>query len=118
MIDFINGLRKSGIAVSIDDFGTGYSSLTMLRSFPVDVVKLDREFITSLDERDKKVVENVIHMVDDLDMQTIAEGVETAEQLGYLTSIGCHLIQGFLFDRPIPGDRFEERLKRRKYELT
>ena len=116
--DFINGLRKSGIAVSIDDFGTGYSSLTMLRSFPVDVVKLDREFITSLDERDKKVVENVIHMVDDLDMQTIAEGVETAEQLGYLTSIGCHLVQGFLFDRPIPGDRFEERLKRRKYELT
>lgn len=115
--EFIMNLRNLKVKVSIDDFGSGYSSLNMLRSFPVDIVKLDREFITSLDERDRKVIENVISMINDLGMQPIAEGIETQEQMEYLTSVGCSMFQGFLFDKPIPEALFKDRLKLGSYNI-
>lgn len=117
LIDFIRRMKHYNIAVSIDDFGTGYSSLNMLRSFAVDVLKIDKSFINDLEGRNRVVLSNIIHMAQELDMEVVAEGVETREQADYLKEIGCETLQGFLFDRPLPREEFETRILNGKYEL-
>ena len=104
-----------GIEVSLDDFGTGYSSLNMLRTFPVDVLKIDRSFILDLEQNSKTVLSNIIRMADELHMDVVAEGVETYEQMNYLKSIDCKEVQGFLFDRPMPIENFEQKLISKQY---
>ena len=101
--------------MSIDDFGTGYSSLNMLRTFPVDVLKIDRSFILDLEQNSKTVLSNIIRMADELHMDVVAEGVETYEQMNYLKSIDCKEVQGFLFDRPMPIENFEQKLISKQY---
>ena len=117
LIEFIKRMKYHKVRISIDDFGTGYSSLNMLRSFSVDVLKVDKSFLDNLDERNKIVLSNIIRMAQELDMEVVAEGVETKEQALFLGSIGCHALQGFLFDKPLPKAEFEVKLQNEVYSL-
>lgn len=117
LIEFIKRMKYHKVRISIDDFGTGYSSLNMLRSFSVDVLKIDKSFIDNLDGRNKIVLSNIIRMAQELSMEVVAEGVETKEQALYLGSIGCHTLQGFLFDKPLPKEEFEAKLQNEVYSL-
>ena len=96
-------LRGLGVRLSIDDFGTGYSSLSYLNRFPVDTLKIDRSFITSLNQGDENVeiVKTILMLAGNLGMQVIAEGVETVEQLEYLQLLKCQYGQGYLFSKPL-----------------
>lgn len=117
---FVNDMKEHGICTSLDDFGTGYSSLNLLKDLNVDIIKLDRSFLMNIAEQnttDKVIVETIIRMVKELNMQVVAEGVETSVQAQYLRSINCHLAQGYLFDKPLPHDTFEKCLSgERKYD--
>lgn len=114
MIDFIEVMKGNEIKISVDDFGTGYSALNMLKDLDIDVVKFDKSFVDDLEkgnEKDKIVLENMVRMVNALGMESLAEGVETIRQVSFLQSIGCDVIQGYMYDRPIPKDEFEMRLE-------
>lgn len=117
LIDFMNKMRKYNILMTIDDFGTGYSSLNMLRSFPVDVLKIDKSLVSSMEESAQIILSNVVRMASELKMDVVAEGVETWEQVEYLKTVKCSVVQGFLFDRPMPKEQFEEKLKQKKYAI-
>ncbi len=108
--DLLDDLHKLGFAVSIDDFGAGYSSLGMLKNFKVETLKLDRSFFISNkdDERGNIVVESVINLAHSLGMYTVAEGVETVEQVEFLKKINCEAAQGYLYAKPMPTTNFEE----------
>ena len=118
IISFMKQMKQHQVALSIDDFGTGYSSLNLLRSFPVDVLKLDRTFMSSMEETDRIVLSNIVRMATDLHMDVVAEGVENWQQVDYLKQISCKVVQGFLFDQPLPRDVFEEKLKNGYYEFS
>lgn len=109
-INFVNQLKENGFAISMDDFGTGYSSLNMLRKIPVDVLKLDRGFITDTmnDEKGLIVIQTILDMAEKLKMKTVAEGIETPEQADFLRESGCKIAQGFLYGRPTPSEQFEK----------
>ena len=100
----VRQLRELGVRFSVDDFGTGYSSLTYLKRFPVDTLKIDREFVDGLpnDDGDAVIVDAVIGLASALGLVTVAEGVERPEQLEHLRSRGCSRIQGYLIARPMP----------------
>ncbi|WP_148051436.1 EAL domain-containing protein [Inmirania thermothiophila] len=104
----VGALREMGLRVAIDDFGTGYSSLAYLKRFPVDVLKVDRVFVRDLveDDADRALVEGIIELGHRLGMAIAAEGVETERQREVLRAAGCDLLQGFLFARPLPAERF------------
>jgi diguanylate cyclase (GGDEF)-like protein len=115
---FIRDMHESEIAMAIDDFGTGYSSLNLLRNFSADVLKLDKSFIDGHTgtKRDSVVVSNVAKMASELDMSVITEGVEKWEQVEFLKSVHINMVQGFLFDKPLPKEAFEQRLKHKTYD--
>ncbi|OGO58246.1 MAG: hypothetical protein A2V85_14980 [Chloroflexi bacterium RBG_16_72_14] len=102
-------LRAMGIRVAIDDFGTGYSSLSYLGRLPVDILKVDRAFVSRLDseEEARPLAAVVVRLGETLGLETIAEGIETPQQLAALRRLGCALGQGFLFARPASADAFE-----------
>ncbi len=102
-------LHDIGFKLSLDDFGSGYSSLNMLKDIPVDVVKIDREFFngTVNSERGRAVISTVVDLAKNLDMQVISEGVETIEQVEFLTEINCAMVQGYYFAKPMPMQEFE-----------
>lgn len=104
-------LKKVGINLSIDDFGTGYSSLSYLKRFPVDTLKIDIEFVRGItkNNQDFKIVKAIIAMCNELDIKTIAEGVEEVEQYEILKSLNCDQIQGYYFSKPLPLEEIEER---------
>ena len=96
-------LRRLGVRISLDDFGTGYSTLTWLNTLPVDQIKIDRSFITNVpDEVSTSLVQGILALAAKLNVEVIAEGVETIEQLDILRASGCVLVQGYLFGRPKP----------------
>ncbi|ABF62106.1 diguanylate cyclase/phosphodiesterase (plasmid) [Ruegeria sp. TM1040] len=109
-LNTVDDLRTMGVKLAIDDFGTGYSSLAMLKDLPIDRIKLDRRFITSLPEnvKDDRIVAAVVAMGRSLGVSVIAEGVETREQRDRLISLGCAEAQGYLFSRPVPAAQFAE----------
>lgn len=117
IVTFMKKMKEYDVSLSIDDFGTGYSSLNLLRSFPVDVLKLDKTFLNSLEENDRIVLSNIIRMASELHMGVVAEGVENWNQLDYLKRMSCNVVQGFLFDRPLPKPEFEEKLRVGKYAV-
>ncbi len=106
--DNLVALRARGIRIAIDDFGTGFSSLAYLRRFPVDVLKIDRSFLTGVpeDERDCSIVRTIIAMAQNLGLTVVAEGVETHAQLEFLRDLACDEAQGYLLARPVHPDEF------------
>ena len=118
--DRLRRLRGRGVRVSVDDFGTGYSSLAYLRQFPLDMLKVDRSFIIDLagpdktSSQDRAVVRAVIDMAHALDLEVIAEGVETEAQRAALRSLDCDAMQGFLFSPPVPAECLEAFLPERR----
>jgi Amt family ammonium transporter len=102
-IDVLNSVKRLGVKVSIDDFGTGYSSLSYLRRIPFDILKIDRSFVnecTTIKE-DREICSAIINLAHSLNLETIAEGVETKEQVKTLTALGCNSFQGYYFYRPL-----------------
>ncbi|MBQ7563827.1 MAG: EAL domain-containing protein [Lachnospiraceae bacterium] len=114
---FISKLYRKGIMTAIDDFGSGYSSLSTLRDFQVHTLKLDRSFVNTDDFswKDEIILRNIIHMAEELGMDILCEGVERDDQLALINSVGCYVIQGYYYDRPLPPGDFEERLKSKIY---
>jgi len=112
-------LRKSGMKVAIDDFGTGYSSLAYLTNFPFDKLKIDQSFIRDIvtDKAAASLATSIISMAHRLGVRVIAEGVETEDQLKFLTDYKCDEIQGYYFSEPIPADRFTNMLKNSSISL-
>lgn len=113
----IDKLRQQGVRIALDDFGTGYSSLSYLRSLAIDTLKIDRSFVANLHENKQKsaIIKTVYELATELDLSVVAEGVEEAEELDFLNSIGDMAIQGFLLARPLPADEVIEQLPRGTY---
>jgi diguanylate cyclase (GGDEF)-like protein/PAS domain S-box-containing protein len=110
--DTLNTLSKAGISIAMDDFGTGYSSLSYLRSYPFDVLKIDRSFVQDItsDSTNLELVIAIIAMAHSLGLKVVAEGIETQEQLAYLNMQGCDIGQGYLFSKPIPQQAISQML--------
>ncbi|HEV8188352.1 MAG TPA: EAL domain-containing protein [Pyrinomonadaceae bacterium] len=111
-IEKLHELKLMGIKVAIDDFGTGYSSLNYLKRFPIDTLKIDKTFVSDVckDPHDTAIVRAIINLGHALDLTVIAEGVETKEQLQYLSALECDVVQGFLFSKALHAAAFEELL--------
>ncbi|VYU43082.1 EAL domain-containing protein [Clostridium tertium] len=109
-IETLERLKKLGVTLALDDFGTGYSSLSYLRTLPIDVLKIDKSFIDGIliEEKCEYIINSIIELSHYLNLTVVAEGVETKEQLEYLSNISCDLIQGYYFSRPI---KFEDASK-------
>ena len=110
LIEVVENLRKKGFRIEMDDFGSGYSSLNMITSLPIDILKIDMSFIRNMekDERNMKLVELVIDIAKFLNVPTVAEGVETDSQLKTLKQMGCGIIQGYYFSKPVPAGEFSK----------
>jgi len=102
-------LKLHGVQFSLDDFGTGYSSLTYLKRLPLDQLKIDRAFVRDMlvDATSGAIAQTVLSLGRAMGLSVIAEGVETEEQKGVLSGLGCHSFQGFLFSPPLPLEEFE-----------
>ncbi|MRK03196.1 EAL domain-containing protein [Aeromicrobium sp. S22] len=106
----LEALADLGVRVAIDDFGTGYSSLHSLRRYPIDTIKIDREFVAGIGRLvdDEAICTSVVHLASSVNATTIVEGVETVEQYAFLRAIGCHQGQGYLWSAPVPLERLPE----------
>lgn len=117
--EFVVKMKQVGVAVSIDDFGTGYSSLSLLKELQADVVKMDKSFFDDLetgDDVNRKMVQNVIQMVLDLQKEVVCEGIETENQKNMVKSYHARVVQGYFYDKPLPRVMFEERLMHPLYK--
>lgn len=125
LVAFVNTMQAAGFKISIDDFGTGFSSMSLIRNLNPDVLKLDKSLIDNVaindDDRKKQtdriISRSIIKMAHELGIKVIAEGVETKEQAEFLLKNDCHMAQGFLFDKALTHDEFENRLLNKKYEI-
>ena len=109
--DMIGALKDIGVKLALDDFGTGYSSLSYLQRVPFDKIKIDRSFVSGASDpqsRNAALIRAMVGLASDLNMQTTAEGVETREELALVRSLGCSLVQGYLFAKPMPDDQARE----------
>ncbi|MBD5138590.1 MAG: EAL domain-containing protein [Ruminococcus sp.] len=115
IVAFVDAVRKENFNVAIDDFGSGFSSLSLVKDISANVLKIDRSLLSGNCENEKEriVLESIFDFAHRLKLTTIAEGVETREQLGFLRTCGCQLIQGFLFAKPMPEEEFGEACSRR-----
>lgn len=111
----LEALKTMGVRIAVDDFGTGYSSLSHLKRFPIDTLKIDRSFVTNVNDRassdNASIVTAIMALSHSLRLNVVAEGVETARELAYLHALGCHTIQGFLFSRPLVEKEVMELLR-------
>ena len=108
LLKIMRKFRSYGIKIMMDDFGSGYSSLNMLKDVEVDILKVDMKFVQDI-ERSKRaaaVVRGIVQLAENLQMDTVMEGVETQSQLDALQAMGCNLIQGYYFSRPLPKEEF------------
>jgi diguanylate cyclase (GGDEF)-like protein len=103
VVEVIDELRASGVRIALDDFGTGYTSLSYLQRLPIDLLKIDKSFIDSINtiEEKKQIIGSIIALVHNMEIQVVAEGVETEKQLDYLVSQSCDFIQGFIWGKPL-----------------
>lgn len=109
-LELIGKLQAFGFDLEIDDFGSGYSSLNMLKDWTADVLKIDMGFLREIKtrERTKVILGMIVDLAKQLEMTVITEGVETKEQVDYLTSVGCDMFQGYYFAKPISVEQFEK----------
>ena len=116
IIEVVEQLRKLGFQIEMDDFGTGYSSLNMISTLPIDALKLDMQFIRNAfnKQQDTRMLEVIIDIAEYLSVPVIAEGVETEEQLHALKAMGCDIVQGYYFSRPVPSEDYERFIVERK----
>jgi len=116
----LNGLHEFGVRIALDDFGVGYSSLAHLKRFPLDDLKIDREFVTSIgtDSEAAAVTRAIVALAASLGLKPVAEGVETAEQRDALRAQGCCEMQGYYFSRPLPAHEFAARLQAGQLSAT
>lgn len=113
LLNFIGNMHDNKIKVSIDDFGTGYSSINLLKELHADIVKIDKSLVDNIgsnNESDEIIIKNVVNMLNELNMEVVAEGVETIEQIDFLKTINCNTIQGYFFSKPITKKEYEEKL--------
>ncbi len=112
-IGMLKALKNMGVRISMDDFGTGYSSLSYLKRFPIDIVKIDKSFVRDIneDEDDAAIIRVIIALARSLRLTTVAEGVETPEQYGFLRREQCDRFQGYLFSRPVDAELLEQRIR-------
>ena len=120
MTSFLNQLWSMKISTAIDDFGSGYSSLSTLRNFQIRTLKIDRSFINNdlFLKSDEIILRGIIEMADKLGINVITEGIEREDQLQFINSVGCHIIQGFFYDKPMPAGAFEIRLRNKTYTVN
>ncbi|OIN66846.1 GGDEF domain-containing protein [Exiguobacterium sp. KRL4] len=113
-------LSQMGIKIALDDFGKGYSSISYLQQYPIDTIKIDRQFATTLiqDKKTQSVVRSILFMAKEFGMDVVAEGVETMEQLHFLRQLQCTTIQGYLFSKPLPKADFERTMQARQIRAT
>lgn len=106
-----NAVKKLGFIVSMDDFGSGYSAFNILKDIEIDILKIDREFFQNLENnvRAQIIIESIINMCKRLNIITVAEGIETKEQVDFLKKVECDIIQGYYFSKPIPISEFEKK---------
>ncbi|MBQ7765460.1 MAG: GGDEF domain-containing protein [Lachnospiraceae bacterium] len=111
MIEVVNQLKALGLNLAMDDFGSGYSSLNILRDIPFDILKIDREFVSESVASQSSIIimQKIIEMAQGLNIKVICEGVETKEQIDTLRELGCTMVQGYYYDKPIPMDDFLEK---------
>lgn len=109
--DLLAALSKIGIKIALDDFGTGFSSILHLKAFPINVLKIDKEFVSAIgqDESHEKLLAAMIQFAQALDLTVVAEGIETEQQAEFCKRKGCDLLQGYYYSRPIPAEQFEEK---------
>ena len=104
----IRAIHDCGFRCALDDFGVGFSSLTLLKEFNIDSLKMDRSFFSDLDNaKTRNVISCILELAEQLDMETVAEGIETEEQIDSLRRLGCDVVQGYYFSRPLPQEQFE-----------
>ena len=117
--DTLNRLRSLGVRIAVDDFGTGFSSLEYLRSYPINRIKIAQQFMRKIpaNANDTAIVEATIALANALKVDIIAEGVETSEQLQFLSAAGCRDIQGYYFSRPVPAKAMAEFLREGKFDV-
>ena len=110
-IKLIKRLQSEGFIVLMDDFGSGYSSLNTLKDIPVDILKMDMKFLEKSEnvQRSRDIMQIIVEMSNKLGIPVIAEGVETKEQADFLLNIGCDIIQGYYYAKPMPVSEFEEK---------
>lgn len=108
LYSLMNALKEQGFVLQMDDFGSGYSSLNMLKSVPIDVIKLDKVFFEDMlvNERGKIIIENSIKMIHDLNLKVMAEGIESKEHVDFLNQSNCVTGQGYYYAKPMPLDEF------------
>ncbi len=118
IVGFVDRIAEAGFRVAIDDFGSGLSSLSLVKDISCDILKIDRSLLSGNCENEKEriVLESIFSFAHRLKLTTVAEGVETREQLGFLRTCGCQLIQGFLFAKPMPDDDFGEACSKRLHD--
>ena len=113
LVDTVTLLKEKGFRISVDDFGSGYSSLNLITQMPFDTLKIDGSFFlkNELTERNKKVISSIVTLAKSLNLETVSEGVETDNQVDFLKELGCDIIQGFFYYKPMPSGDFEKLLK-------
>jgi diguanylate cyclase (GGDEF)-like protein len=112
----LNELQEIGVSIAIDDFGTGHSSLSYLKRFPIDTLKIDKSFVMGIveDEEDKVIAQTIITLAHSLGLKTVAEGVETKEHVQMLQEMGCDILQGYYYSKPIDKNTFKQFLQEYK----
>jgi EAL domain-containing protein (putative c-di-GMP-specific phosphodiesterase class I) len=112
----LKSIKEMGVHISVDDFGTGYTSINYLRQYPISVLKIDQTFIKGLpnNQNDIAITSAVINLGHNLGLEIVAEGVETIEQLQYLSEHDCDLIQGYFISRPLPANKIIQELTKQR----
>jgi len=110
-VKLLTGIRALDVNIALDDFGTGYSSLSYLKQLPINTLKIDKSFIDNIvtNEREKAIVDGIIQLAQKIDLDVIAEGAESKEQIGLLKKMGCNQIQSYYFSKPLPASEIEEK---------
>lgn len=115
ILKVLNTIKENGFIISLDDFGTGYSSLSMLQTMPIDIIKIDKVFIRQADYKsDKNIINYIMLIAEHLGAKTILEGVETKEQVEFTRKIGCDIIQGYYYSKPLSKNEFEDYFNKNK----